>query len=146
MFALTNYRIAHELERLGVPLIPRIITEYAHDITGIDIHPGSKIGESFFIDHGTGVVIGQTCEIGDRVRLYQGVTLGVKNFELDESGRPVKGVPRHPIIEDDVVIYSNTSVLGRIRVGKGTVIAANVRLVDPKTGKQVDVRHEVPAE
>lgn len=128
MFAITNYRLAHELGKLGVPLIPRIMTEYAHDITGIDIHPDSKIGESFFVDHGTGVVIGQTCIIGSRVRIYQGVTLGVKNFELDEEGHPVKGVPRHPILEDDVTIYSNTSVLGRITIGKGSVIAANVRV------------------
>ncbi|MEP0813063.1 MAG: serine acetyltransferase [bacterium] len=161
MFAVTNYRMAHELAVLGVPLIPRIMTEYAHDITGIDIHPAAEIGESFFIDHGTGVVIGATCIIGNRVRLYQGVTLGVKNFELDERGFPVKGVPRHPILEDDVVIYSNTSVLGRIRIGKGSVVAANVRLttdvppgsivypaavrvkvVDPKTGLPAGVAGE----
>ena len=130
MFAMTNYRIAKELNKLEVPLIPRIITEYAHDITGIDIHPGAEIGESLFIDHGTGVVIGQTTIIGNRVRLYQGVTLGVKKFELDEKGLPVKLVPRHPIIEDDVVIYSNSSILGRIRVGRGSIIAANVRLTE----------------
>lgn len=128
MFAMTNYRLAHELFKLDVPLIPRIMTEYAHDITGIDIHPGAFIGESMFIDHGTGVVIGQSTIVGNRVRLYQGVTLGVKKFELDEDGLPVKLVPRHPIIEDDVVIYSNTSILGRITVGRGSVIAANVRL------------------
>lgn len=128
MFAMTNYRMAKELYQQQVPLIPRIITEYAHDIAGIDIHPGAEIGESMFIDHGTGVVIGQTSVIGKRVRVYQGVTIGVKNFELDENGLPVKLVPRHPIIEDDVVIYSNTSILGRITVGKGSMIAANVRL------------------
>jgi len=136
MFAMTNFRIARELNNLQVPLIPRIITEYAHDITGIDIHPGSVIGEGLFIDHGTGVVIGQSTIIGNRVRLYQGVTLGVKKFELDENGLPKKLVPRHPIIEDDVVIYSNASVLGRIRVGSGSIIAANVRLtqdVPPKS-------------
>lgn len=128
MFAMTNYRMAKELYQNQVPLIPRIITEYAHDIAGIDIHPGSEIGESMFIDHGTGVVIGQTAIIGKRVRVYQGVTIGVKNFELDENGLPVKLVPRHPIVEDDVVIYSNTSILGRITVGRGSMIAANVRL------------------
>jgi serine O-acetyltransferase len=156
MFAVTNYRLAHELYKLEVPLIPRIMTEYAHDITCIDIHPGAEIGHSFFVDHGTAVVIGQTAIIGNRVRLYQGVTLGVRNFELDEHGFPKKGVPRHPILEDDVVIFSNASVLGRITVGKGSVIAANVRLtrdippgsivypaaarvkvVDPKTGNAV---------
>lgn len=128
MFAMTNYRLAHALSQLNVPLIPRIITEYAHDITGIDIHPDAQIGESMFIDHGSGVVIGQTAIVGNRVRLYQGVTLGVKNFELDGNGLPKKTVTRHPIIEDDVVIYSNTSVLGRITVGRGSMIAANVRL------------------
>jgi serine O-acetyltransferase len=128
MFAMTNYRMASELYKLGVPLVPRIITEYAHDIACIDIHPGAVIGESMFIDHGTGVVIGQTAIVGNRVRVYQGVTIGVKNFELDENGHPVKLVPRHPIVEDDVVVYSNSSILGRITVGKGSMIAANVRL------------------
>ena len=130
MFAMTNYRMAKELYKLNVPLIPRIITEYAHDITGIDIHPGAQIGESTFIDHGTGVVIGQTAKIGNRVRIYQGVTIGVKNFELDENGLPIKLVPRHPVVEDDVVVYSNSSILGRITVGKGSMIAANVRLTN----------------
>ncbi|HES58180.1 MAG TPA: hypothetical protein ENO21_01980, partial [Firmicutes bacterium] len=129
MFAMTNYRIAHELYNLGVPFIPRIITESAHSLTGIDIHPGARIGEEVFIDHGTGVVIGQTCEIGDRVRLYQGVTLGVKSFELDEeTGLPKKLVPRHPIIEHDVVIYAEATVLGRVTVGHHSVIGANVFL------------------
>jgi serine O-acetyltransferase len=129
MFAMTNYRIAHELYELGVPFIPRIITEHAHSTTGIDIHPGAKIGEEVFIDHGTGVVIGQTCELGDRVRLYQGVTLGVKSFELDEeTGLPKKLVPRHPIIEHDVVIYAEATVLGRVTVGHDSIIGANVFL------------------
>lgn len=124
--AMLNYRMAHELHRLGVPLIPRIITEMAHSETGIDINPEAQIGESFTIDHGTGVVIGATCIIGRNVKLYQGVTLGAKSFTLDDSGNPVKGVPRHPIVEDDVVIYSNASILGRITIGRGAIIGGNV--------------------
>lgn len=123
--ALTCYRIAHELYRLGVPLIPRIITELAHSETGIDIHPGAQIGEFFTIDHGTGVVIGATCIIGNHVKLYQGVTLGAKSFPLDMNGNPIKNNPRHPILEDDVIVYSNATVLGRITIGKGAVIGAN---------------------
>ena len=126
--AMTNYRIAHELHRLGVEIIPRIITEMAHSQTGIDIHPGAVIGERFFIDHGSGTVIGETCEIGNNVRLYQGVTLGAVSFPKDESGRLVKGIPRHPIVEDDVIIYSGTTILGRVRIGKGSVIGGNVWL------------------
>jgi serine O-acetyltransferase len=128
VFALTNQRIAHELHLLGVPLIPRIITEQAHAATGIDIHPGAVIGRKFFIDHGTGVVIGETAIIGDRVRLYQGVTLGAKSFPRDAEGQPVKGNPRHPIVEDDVVIYAGATILGRIRIGKGSSIGGNVWL------------------
>ena len=128
IFAVTNQRIAHELHVLGVPLIPRIITEHAHTITGIDIHPGARIGERFFIDHGTGVVIGETCVIGRNVRIYQGVTLGAKSFPLDAEGHPVKGIPRHPVVEDDVIIYSNATVLGRITLGKGSAIGGNVWL------------------
>lgn len=124
--ALTNYRIAHELVALGVPLIPRIMTEMAHSETGIDIHPGAQIGKHFTIDHGTGVVIGATCIIGDNVKIYQGVTLGAKSFPLDKSGNPIKGIPRHPIIGDDVVIYANATVLGRVTIGKGCVVGANV--------------------
>lgn len=124
--ALTNYRIAHELLVLGVPLIPRILTEMAHSETGIDIHPGATIGSHFTIDHGTGVVIGATCIIGRNVKLYQGVTLGAKSFPLDNEGNPIKGIPRHPILEDDVIIYSNATVLGRITIGKGTVIGGNI--------------------
>lgn len=126
--AVTNYRIAHELHLLNVEIIPRIITEMAHSVTGIDIHPGAVIGRSFFIDHGTGTVIGQTCEIGSNVRLYQGVTLGAKSFPRDESGRLVKGIARHPIVEDDVIIYSGTTVVGRVRIGRGSVIGGNVWL------------------
>jgi serine O-acetyltransferase len=124
--ALTNYRIAHQLLTLGVPLIPRMLTEMAHSETGIDIHPGAQIGESFTIDHGTGVVIGETCVIGRNVKLYQGVTLGAKSFPLDENGNPIKGIPRHPILEDDVVVYSNATILGRITLGRGAVIGGNI--------------------
>lgn len=131
--ALLYYRAAHMLFKMGVPVVPRIITELAHSATGIDIHPGAEIGEYFGIDHGTGVVIGETCIIGHHVTLYQGVTLGAKNFEYDETGNPMN-VPRHPIIEDYVTIYSNTSVLGRITVGHHTIVGGNVWLthsVDP---------------
>jgi serine O-acetyltransferase len=114
-----------------VPLIPRIITEHAHTITGIDIHPGAAIGERFFIDHGTGVVVGETSRIGDRVTLYQGVTLGAKSFPLDEHGNPIKGIDRHPVVEDDVVIYAGATILGRIVIGKGSSIGGNVWLTQP---------------
>ena len=129
VLAITNFRLAHELHALGVPLIPRIITEHAHSITGIDIHPGATIGESFFIDHGTGVVIGETCVIGNRVRLYQGVTLGAKSFPLDRDGKPIKGIKRHPDVEDDVIIYSEATILGPVVIGHGSVIGGNVWLV-----------------
>ncbi len=125
--AIFHQRVAHELLKLQVPVIPRIITEMAHSDTGIDIHPGARIGEYFSIDHGTGVVIGQTAIVGNHVRLYQGVTLGAKSFTLDEEGLPMD-VPRHPIIEDDVTIYSNTSILGRITIGRGSVIGGNIWL------------------
>lgn len=124
--ALTYYRIAHELLNLDVPLIPRIITEMSHSLTGIDIHPGATIDEYFFIDHGTGVVIGETTIIGKNVRLYQGVTLGAKSFPLDENGKPIKGIARHPVVEDDVIIYSNSTILGRITIAKGAVIGGNM--------------------
>ena len=124
--ALTNYRVAHELLLLGVPLIPRMLTEMAHSETGIDIHPGAQIGEYFTIDHGTGVVIGETCIIGKNVKLYQGVTLGARSFPLDENGNPIKGIPRHPILEDDVIVYSNATILGRITIGKGAVVGGNI--------------------
>ncbi len=128
VYAITEQRIAHELYLQGVPLIPRIITEHAHGATGIDIHPGAAIGEKFFIDHGTGVVIGETSRIGKRVRIYQGVTLGAKSFPLDEHGVPIKGVDRHPIIEDDVVIYAGATILGRVIIGAGSTIGGNVWL------------------
>jgi len=126
--AVTHHRIAHELHELGVPLIPRIISELAHGATGIDIHPGARIGGSFFIDHGTGVVIGETSIIGKRVRLYQGVTLGAKSFPTDVHGRAIKGRPRHPIVEDDVTIYAGATILGRITIGRGSSIGGNVWL------------------
>ena len=124
--AISCQRIAHELYRSDVPLIPRIITEYAHSLTGIDIHPGAQIGARFFIDHGTGVVIGETCVIGEGVKLYQGVTLGAKSFPLDEHGNPVKGVKRHPNVEDGVTIYAGATILGAITVGKGAVVGGNM--------------------
>lgn len=124
--ALTNYRLAHELVLLGIPLIPRMMTEMAHSETGIDIHPAATIGEHFTIDHGTGVVIGATCIIGNNVKLYQGVTLGAKSFPLDANGNPIKGIPRHPILEDNVIIYANATILGRITIGAGCVVGANV--------------------
>jgi len=125
--AILNYRIAHELFLLNIPILPRIISEMAHSETGIDIHPGAQIGEYFSIDHGTGIVIGQTTIIGKNVTLYQGVTLGAKSFTLDEEGHPID-VPRHPILEDNVIVYSNSSILGRITIGKGTVIGGNIWL------------------
>lgn len=125
--ALLHYRTAHALLSLGIPTLPRIITEMAHSATGIDIHPGARIGEYFGIDHGTGVVIGETSIIGNHVMLYQGVTLGARNFEYDDNGNPMN-VERHPIIEDNVTIYSNASVLGRITVGHDSIIGGNVWL------------------
>ena len=135
--AITVYRVAHELFKLHVPLIPRMMSEWAHGRTGIDIHPGASIDRSFFIDHGTGVVIGETCEIGSRVKLYQGVTLGALSFQTDGDGNLVRGTKRHPTIEDRVVIYANATVLGgATRIGHGSVIGSNVwltRSVDPHT-------------
>jgi len=124
--AIINHRVGHQLLKLGVPLIPRIISEMGHSETGIDIHPGAQIGESFTIDHGTGVVIGSTCIIGNNVKLYQGVTLGAKSFPLDVDGNPIKGIPRHPIVEDNVIIYAQATILGRIRIGANSVIGGNV--------------------
>lgn len=124
--AITNYRVANKLLQLQVPLIPRIISEMAHSETGIDIHPRAQIGENFTIDHGTGVVIGSTCIIGNNVLIYQGVTLGAKSFPLDDQGNPIKGIPRHPIVEDNVTIYSGATILGRVTIGKGSVIGGNV--------------------
>ena len=128
VLAVTNQRIAHELYALKVPLIPRMITEHAHALTGIDIHPGARIGERFFIDHGTGVVIGETAVIGNHVTLYQGVTLGAKSFPKDEKGNPIKGIDRHPVVEDDVVVYAGATILGRVVIGKGSSIGGNVWL------------------
>ena len=148
--AITHHRLAHELHQLGVPLIARLIAEIAHSLTGIDIHPGAQIGGSFFIDHGTGVVIGETSVIGQRVRLYQAVTLGAKRFPVDEDGNLVKGNLRHPIVEDDVVIYAGATLLGRITIGRGSTIGGNVwltRSVPPRSNiTQAQVRSEVFAE
>ncbi|MBF1081989.1 MAG: serine acetyltransferase [Prevotellaceae bacterium] len=135
---LTNYRIAHELFVMGVPLIPRMMMEMAHSETGIDIHPGATIGSYFTIDHGTGVVIGETCVIGNNVKLYQGVTLGAKSFPLDDEGNPIKGIPRHPIIENNVVIYANATVLGRITIGDHCIVGANTWVLqDMKPGEAI---------
>ncbi|HVF56321.1 MAG TPA: hypothetical protein VM934_09230 [Pyrinomonadaceae bacterium] len=129
VFAIVTYRLAHELFRLGVPLIPRIMTEHAHHRTGVDIHPGTEVGASFFIDHGTGVVIGGTAHIGNNVKLYQGVTLGAFSFDKDASGRLVRNTKRHPTIEDDVVIYAGATILGgETTIGRGSVIGGNVWL------------------
>ena len=150
---IIQHRIAHELYLLDIPLIPRIVSEHAHSTTGIDIHPGAAIGESFFIDHGTGVVIGETCEIGRNVRIYQGATLGAKSFPLDVHGQPIKGVLRHPIVEDEVIIYSGATILGRTRLGRGSIIGANAwvtRDVEPGAivtryhGEKDDLRVEPP--
>lgn len=128
--ALTCYRVAHELYQHHVPLIPRILTEMAHSETGIDIHPGAQIGEQFTIDHGTGVVIGETCIIGNSCRLYQGVTLGALSFPKNADGTLTKGIPRHPILEDKVTVYAGATILGRVTVGRGAVIGGNVWITD----------------
>ena len=145
--AVIHHRIAHILYRLGTPLIARMIAEIAHSITGIDIHPGAEIGERFFIDHGTGVVIGETTIIGRNVRLYQAVTLGAKRFETDEHGALVKGGARHPIVEDDVVIYAGATILGRVTIGRGSSIGGNVwltRSVPPGSSiTQAQARSEI---
>jgi serine O-acetyltransferase len=135
--AVTVYRIAHELLLLGVPLVPRMMAEYAHMRTGIDIHPGARIGHSFFIDHGTGVVVGETCDIGNHVKLYQGVTLGALSFPRDAAGNIIRGMKRHPTLEDEVVVYANATILGGDTViGHHAVIGSNVWLtrgVEPYT-------------
>lgn len=126
ILAIATYRVAHELYVRGVPIIPRIMTEYAHSITGIDIHPGAKIGRNFFIDHGTGVVIGETTEIGDNVKIYQGVTLGALSFPKDEKGKLVKGLKRHPTVGNNVVIYAGATILGgETVIGNDAVIGGN---------------------
>ncbi len=144
--AITHYRLAHELHQLEVPLIARIISEIAHSLTGIEIHPGAQIGESFFIDHGTGVVIGETAIIGRNVRLYQAVTLGAKHFPVDEHGALIKGNLRHPVVEDDVVIYAGATILGRITIGRGSTIGGNVWLthsIPPNSRiSQAQMHHE----
>lgn len=128
VLAIIHHRLAHTLYQLDVPLLARIVAELAHSLTGIDIHPGAEIGSGFFIDHGTGVVIGETAVIGERVRIYQAVTLGAKTFPTDDKGNLQKGLPRHPIVEDEVVIYAGATVLGRITIGKGSTIGGNVWL------------------
>lgn len=147
IMAITHYRLAHVLHGLGVPLIARMISEIAHSATGIEIHPGAQIGGSFFIDHGTGVVIGETAVIGQNVRLYQAVTLGAKRFPVDENGTLVKGNLRHPIVEDDVVIYAGATILGRITIGRGSTIGGNVwltRSVPPGSNiSQAQMRQEM---
>ncbi|MCG7757393.1 MAG: serine acetyltransferase [Nitrosomonas sp.] len=147
IMAILHYRLAHVLYGLGVPLIARMISEIAHSVTGIEIHPGAQIGGSFFIDHGTGVVIGETAIIGQNVRLYQAVTLGAKRFPVDENGALVKGNLRHPIVEDDVVIYAGATILGRITIGRGSTIGGNVwltRSVPPGSNiSQAQMRQEV---
>jgi serine O-acetyltransferase len=130
--AITVYRLAHALHQLGVPLIPRMMTEWAHRRTGIDIHPGATIGKHFFIDHGTGVVIGETTEIGERVKLYQGVTLGALSFPTDEQGNLLRGHKRHPTVEDHVVIYANATLLGgETVIGHHAVIGASTWITEP---------------
>nr|WP_273283498.1 serine O-acetyltransferase EpsC [Methylibium petroleiphilum] len=147
--AMIHHRIAHRLYQLGVPLLARIVAELAHGRTGIDIHPGAEIGPGFFIDHGTGVVIGETAVIGERVRVYQAVTLGAKRFPTDEKGDLQKGLPRHPIVEDDVVVYAGATILGRITIGRGSTIGGNVwltRSVPPGSNvTQANAQNEVVA-
>lgn len=134
ILAMIHHRLAHRLYHLGLPLLARIVSELAHSQTGIDIHPGAQIGAGFFIDHGTGVVIGETAVIGQNVRIYQAVTLGAKSFPKDGQGHPQKGLPRHPVVEDDVVIYAGATILGRVTLGRGAVIGGNVWIT-----------HDVPA-
>lgn len=136
--ALTNHRIAHELYKFGVPIIPRLISEMAHSEAGIDIHPGAQIDERFFIDHGTGTVIGETSVIGKNVQIYQGVTLGARSFPKDENGNPIKDIPRHPIVEEGVIIYAGATVLGRVTIGKNAMIGGNVWITrDVPPGERV---------
>jgi Serine acetyltransferase len=134
LLAIIHHRLAHALHLLGAPLVARIISEISHGQTGIDIHPGAQIGKGFFIDHGTGVVIGETAIVGDNVRIYQGVTLGAKNFPIEETGALIKALPRHPVIENNVVIYAGATILGRVVIGEGSEIGGNVWLT-----------HDVPA-
>lgn len=143
---MTSHRIAHELYSLGVPLLPRIISELAHSRTGADIHPGASIGPEFFIDHGTGVVIGETAIIGRGCTLYQGVTLGALSFPKDEHGNPIKDLPRHPILEDGVTVYGGATILGRITIGRGSMIGGNVWITkDVPPGSKVVQQHSTSA-
>jgi serine O-acetyltransferase len=150
VLAIIHHRLAHTLYQLDVPLLARIVAELAHSLTGIDIHPGAEIGSGFFIDHGTGVVIGETAVIGERVRIYQAVTLGAKTFPTDDKGNLQKGLPRHPIVEDEVVIYAGATVLGRITIGKGSTIGGNVWLTRSVPAgssiTQASSRHLLPQE
>jgi len=143
LLAITAHRLAHELYALDVPVVPRIMSEWTHAQTGVDLHPGAKIGRRFFIDHATGVVVGETTEIGDDVKIYQGVTLGAKSFPLDENGNPIKHIKRHPTVEDGVIIYANSTILGGdTRIGCGSVIGANVFLNESvPTNSIVTARH-----
>ncbi len=142
--AIAVYRIAHEMYLLEIPLIPRIMTEFAHSKTGIDIHPGAQIGDNFFIDHGTGIVIGETTEIGNNVRIYQGVTLGALSFKKDSEGRVLKGGKRHPTIEDNVVIYAGATILGGDTVvGRNSIIGGNVWLLD-SVPPNTTITHQPP--
>jgi serine O-acetyltransferase len=144
VLAMIHHRLAHRLYRLGLPLLARIVAEIAHSRTGIDIHPGATIGRYFFIDHGTGVVIGETAVIGERVRLYQNVTLGAKRFPVEEDGHLTKGLPRHPVVQDEAVIYAGATVLGRVTIGKGAVIGGNVWVTDdvPAGGSVTQARSD----
>jgi serine O-acetyltransferase len=143
-YAVTVYRVANQLHRLGAPLMPRIMTEHAHSVTGTDIHPGAQIGRSFFIDHATGVVIGETTRIGDNVKIYQGVTLGALSFPKDERGRVIKGLQRHPTIEDNVTIYANATILGgQTVIGRGVTVGGNT-FVTQSVGADSTVVNEAP--
>ncbi|MCS6771436.1 MAG: serine O-acetyltransferase [Kiritimatiellae bacterium] len=131
VLAIASHRIAHELYKLDVPIVPRVMSEWTHSVTGVDIHPGAQIGHGFFIDHATGVVIGETCVIGNNVKIYQGVTLGARSFPLDERGFPIKHIKRHPTVEDGVVIYANATILGgNTVIGRGSTIGGNVFLTE----------------
>ncbi|MDR1133678.1 MAG: serine O-acetyltransferase [Synergistaceae bacterium] len=147
IWAMTNHRVAHELYKLSVPVIPRIISELSHARTGIDINPGAAIGEEFFIDHGTGVVIGETSVIGKRCRLYQGVTLGALSFPKDADGNPIKGLPRHPILEDRITVYAGATILGRVTIGSDSIIGGNVWITAdvPPNSRVVPPRSTEPA-
>jgi serine O-acetyltransferase len=144
---VTNHRVAHELYRLDVPVIPRIISEMAHSVTGIDIHPGASIDEEFFIDHGTGVVIGETTVIGKRCRLYQGVTLGALSFPKDADGNPIKGLPRHPVLGDRITVYAGATILGRVTIGSDSIIGGNTWITAdvPPRSRIVPPRSTEPA-